>query len=208
MERPAPDTPVPLEAGNVDAAAEVLVRAFADDPGVLFVLPDRAKRERLGPALARAMIQFVARCGTPLVTTGTIRGVALWFPPDAIEPNGEDLIDTGMADVPDLIGADAMARFKRLADRLDALHPQLAPGPHWYLAMLGVDPDWQRQGIGDALMQPVFQAADHAGLCCYLEAPTADNARYYGRRGFQVVAETAIPDSSVHIWHMRRDPVN
>ena len=72
--------------------------------------------------------------------------------------------------------------------------------------MLGVDPAWQRQGIGESLMQPVFAAADRDGLCCYLEAPTAGNALYYERRGFRVLAETDVPDSHVHVWLMRREP--
>ena len=55
-------------------------------------------------------------------------------------------------------------------------------------------------------MCPVFAAADRDGLCCYLEAPTADNAHYYARRGFRVVAETDVPNSDVHVWLMRREP--
>ena len=39
---------VPLGPGDIDAAANVIVRAFADDPVLLFVLPDSAERERLG----------------------------------------------------------------------------------------------------------------------------------------------------------------
>ena len=89
---------------------------------------------------------------------------------------------------------------------LDALHPTYAPEPHWFLAMLGVDPAWQRQGLGAALMEPVFAQADREGVCCYLEAPTAENARYYANRGFRLVGETDVPASDVHIWLMRRNP--
>ena len=102
----------------------------------------------------------------------------------------------------------AWQRFQRLLDHLDALRPQLMPDPHWYLALLGVDPPWQRQGIGEGLLQGVFTRADRAGLACYLEAPTAGNARYYGRRGFRVVMETDVPESDVHVWLMRRDPAS
>ena len=198
--------PVPLDPTALDAAADVLVRSFADDPGLHFVLPEIADQERLGPTLARAVVRYALRCGAPLVTRGEVRGVALWFPPNAQEPTDADLAETGIAQVPELIGADAWRRFKRLLDHLDALHPRYAPEPHWFLAILGVDPAWQRRGIGEALMNPVFAAADRDGLCCYLEAPTAGNARYYERRGFRVVAETDIPDSDVHIWMMRREP--
>jgi GNAT superfamily N-acetyltransferase len=197
---------IPLEPAHLKAAAGVLVRSFADDPGLRFVLPDRADRDRLSPALAHAVLRYALRCGAPLVTPDVVRGVALWFPPDAPAPTDADLADTGLAGVPDQIGPEAWQRFKRLLDHLDALHPHYAPNPHWYLAMLGVDPAWQRQGIGAALMHPVFAAADRDGHCCYLEAPTAGNARYYQRRGFWVLAETDVPDSDVHVWLMRREP--
>jgi ribosomal protein S18 acetylase RimI-like enzyme len=198
--------PVPLDPARVNDAADILVRSFVADPGLLFVLPNPADRARLAPTLARAVLQYVMRCGTPLTTPGTVSGVALWFAPDAPAPTSDDLEASGIDQVPALIGPAAWERFQRLLDHLDAFHPRYAPEPHWYLAMLGVDPGWQRQGIGEGLMQPVFAAADRDHLACYLEAPTADNARYYERRGFGVVAETDIPGSDLHIWLMRRDP--
>jgi ribosomal protein S18 acetylase RimI-like enzyme len=199
--------PVPLDPSQVEDAAAVLVSSFADDPGLRFVLPDRSDRDRLGPSLARSVIRYALCCGALLVTPDVVRGVALWFPPDAPAPTDTELAETGLAAIPDQIGPEAWQRLQRLLDHLDALHPRYAPDPHWYLAMLGVDPLWQRHGIGEALMQPVFAAADRDGLCCYLEAPTAGNARYYERRGFRVLAETDVPDSDVHVWLMRREPV-
>jgi GNAT superfamily N-acetyltransferase len=88
----------------------------------------------------------------------------------------------------------------------DTRHPQVMFAPHWYLALLGVDPIAQRQGIGERLMQQVTMQADRDGLACYLEAPSAENARYYKRRGFRVVLESDIPECAAHVWHMRRDP--
>ena len=81
---------VALESSHLDAAAGVLVRAFADDPGLRFVLPDRADRDRLGSSLARAAIRFALGRGAPLTTPDTVRGVALWFPPDAAAPTGAE----------------------------------------------------------------------------------------------------------------------
>lgn len=203
-----PSTARPLTKAHIPAAVDVLTRAFADDPGLLFVLPDAADRARLNARLAEAALRYTLRCGAALVTDDEVRGVALWFPPDAPPPTPEDIEETGIAAVPTLIGEAAWTRFNRLIAHLDALHPVLAPEPHWYLGMLGVDPDWQRQGLGAALMEPIFAQADRAAVCCYLEAPTADNARYYTNRGFRVVGETDVPESTVHIWLMRRDPAS
>ncbi|WP_143748863.1 GNAT family N-acetyltransferase [Mesorhizobium sophorae] len=197
---------VRLPISLLDPAVDVLVRSFAADPGLLFVLPDRVAREQLAPTMARALLQFVVRTGTPYCTWEPVRGVALWFPPGPSPPSEEDFSATGMSGIPGQIGAEPWMRFKQLAECLEAFHPQYAPEPHWYLAMLGVDPEWQRQGIGELLMQPVFDAADRDGIPCYLEAPTLENALYYQRRGFRVVGETDVPGSSVHIWMMRRDP--
>ena len=201
-------SPEPLTTSDVDATADVLVRAFVDDPGLLFVLPDPTERARLVPSLARAAIRYALRGGAPVVTSGVARGVALWFPPDAPALNAKELAETGLPRVPEQIGPAAWQRCQRLLDHLDALHPQLMPDPHWYLALLGVDPLWQRQGIGEGLMQGVFSQADPAGLACYLEAPTEGNARYYERRGFRVLMETDVPQSDVHVWLMRRDPAS
>jgi len=84
-------TPEPLDPADLDAAAEVLVRSFKDDPGLHFVLPHVADQQRLGPTLARAMVRYVLRCGAPLATPDIVRGVALWLPPDAPEPTVSDL---------------------------------------------------------------------------------------------------------------------
>src|SRR4051794_36481747 len=136
--------PVPLTSVESDAAAAVLVHSFVDDPGLHFVLPGSADRQRLGLSLAQTVLRYAIRCGTPLVTPDVVRGFALWFPPDAPAPSEADLVETGLAAVPDQIGHAAWQRFKLLLDHLEALHPVYAPEPHWYLAMLGVDPAWQR----------------------------------------------------------------
>lgn len=195
----------PLQYDSIHDAACVLARAFASDPGLLFVLSDAEQRTQLAPTLARLGLQYALRFGAPLVTSGDVRGVAIWFPPEAREPTAAGLAETGVTDAPGLLGNEAWARLKSMLDLLDALHLKAIPEPHWYLTALGVDPDWQRKGIGESLMLPVFASADRDGLPCFLEAPTADNARYYARRGFEVIGEIDIPNSNVHVWQMRRN---
>jgi hypothetical protein len=78
----------------------------------------------------------------------------------------------------------------------ERVHHRCMAGPHWYLALLGVSPGYQRQGIGGALLTPVLQRADREGAACYLETFVADNVPFYERRGFQVV-ETGVEPKGV-----------
>jgi ribosomal protein S18 acetylase RimI-like enzyme len=79
--------------------------------------------------------------------------------------------------------------------------------PHCYLNMLATHPDWQRQGLGAALMEVVFAIADEAGLPCYLETETVENVAYYRRYGFEVRSEwdlSAGGEPGPHMWGMLR----
>jgi len=198
---------VPLADMHLDDASTVLARAFAEDPGLVYVLPDPVRRTQLAPKLAGAGLRYAVRCGSPLVTVGHIRGVAIWFAPDAAPPSEADVVDSGISAVPETLGSESWERLKCLLDHLDELHAKTVPEPHWYLTVLAVDPAWQRRGIGMALMQPVFDVADRDGVACYLESPTAENTRYYGQRGFRTIDETIVPGSDFTISLMVREPL-
>ena len=55
-----------------------------------------------------------------------------------------DLVETGIAEAPGLLGTESWDMLKRLPDHMDELHLQTVPEAHWYLTILGVDPAWQR----------------------------------------------------------------
>ena len=54
-------------------------------------------------------------------------------------------------------------------------------------------------------MTLVFKAAKREGVPCSLETPMEGNARDYVQRGFKIVGDTQVPDSSVYVWLIRRE---
>jgi ribosomal protein S18 acetylase RimI-like enzyme len=78
------------------------------------------------------------------------------------------------------------------------------PEPHWYLNLLATHPDWQRQGLGGALMDVMFERADSEGLTCYLETETPANVAYYRHHGFEIRSEWDVPQAGPHMWGMLR----
>jgi GNAT superfamily N-acetyltransferase len=80
--------------------------------------------------------------------------------------------------------------------------------PHWYLNLLATHPDWQRQGLGSALMDVMFERADADGLPCYLETETPENVAYYMHHGFEVRTEWDVPSDGPQMWGLLRKPVS
>jgi ribosomal protein S18 acetylase RimI-like enzyme len=86
----------------------------------------------------------------------------------------------------------------------DALHARCAPGPHWYLFVIGVEPACQGQGVGGALLRPMLARADREAMPVYLETHKERNVSFYQHFGFAVAGEGRIPGSNVTVYGMLR----
>lgn len=97
------------------------------------------------------------------------------------------------------VHADRMLGLFELADQH---HPAES---HEYLFFVGVQPDSQGRGVGQALTLPVLERADAAGHPCYLEASSTGSRRLYERLGFQAVNAITASDGPT-FWPMVRNP--
>jgi predicted N-acetyltransferase YhbS len=61
------------------------------------------------------------------------------------------------------------------------------------LQVLAVEPQWQGQGIGSALMAPELARCDLEQVPVYLEATSAQSAALHERHGFDVTGEPQLP---------------
>ena len=77
--------------------------------------------------------------------------------------------------------------------------------PHWYLQMLGTEPQWQGKGIASALLAPVLDRCDRSGQRVYLEASKEQNISFYARHGFTVTEQMQVPKGPT-MWVMWREP--
>ena len=142
-------------------------------------------------------------------TTPALEGVAVWRRPSIgrardvprAAPAADDPDELGR-----IIGPEAAGRFGRFFEAIAPVHHELMPGPHWYLAILAVDPDSQGRGIGGALVRRGLQDAARDGLPAYLETATERNVAFYVGLGFSVVHDSVEPESGLRWWAFRRDP--
>jgi ribosomal protein S18 acetylase RimI-like enzyme len=110
--------------------------------------------------------------------------VALWLPP-GVHPNGDALEKVFRNTArPEHLG-DLLATF----EKMEQSHPD---EPHWYLPMIGVEPNAQGRGLGGALMRHVVARCDHEGVLAYLESSNPRNITLYERHGFEVMGTIQI----------------
>lgn len=186
-------------------AASVLARAFFDYELMAFVAPEPRRRERGVRALYDALLADGLAHGEVFTTTDGA-GVACWLPPGREHLGFLRQLRAGMISVPIRFGPSAFRRLIAYDSLGRAMHHELAPMPHWYLSVIGVDPERQGQGIAARLLQPILQRADDSALPCYLETHREANVRIYRKHGFEVARCIEPRAHEVPVWGMLRRP--
>ena len=193
---------VRLRDDQVAEASAVLGRAFQDDPAWSWVLPDPRRRARLLPWLFQMGFELID--AELWATAGPVRGCARWLPPGRAQVRVGPALRAAFATP--LKVREATSRFLAYGRAVDNLRRLAVPGPHWYLAGIGVDPAEQRRGIGSALLAPGVDAAEQAGIPCALLTNAEQNLPFYRRHGFEIVLEGETPSDGPHAWMLVRSP--
>jgi|SRR5581483_1430678 len=187
---------------DAGAVAATLVRAFHDDPVMAYLFRDERARRRKTRALFAGEHKRAVGKGKGRVDTtadGEPRGAAIWFAPHRWRTGGAELL--GQLPLLFQLGFDTPRSLALLA-QMEKVHPK---EPHWYLAVLGTDPDHQGKGIGSSLLAPVLRLCDEEGLPAYLESSKERNIAFYRRHGFEVTGEVHAKNGPT-LWPMWREP--
>jgi ribosomal protein S18 acetylase RimI-like enzyme len=197
-----------IRAGDVDAAVDMLARAFQDDPGALIVEPDPTLRHEADRTLFAPVVRQAIPYGRVLVAAtddGRILGLATFLPAGQATASDEEMVAAGLMEAVAAV-PEAAARMGPMVDYLEELHARAIDGPHARLEFFGVDPDVQGSGIGSRLLAAGHATIDAHAERCYLETFTTKNVAYYEKRGYRVVADGAIPGTDTPIWGLVREP--
>lgn len=181
------------ELGDLPQLGVTSTRAFVGDPVMRWFFPDDDEYEAINPQLAAHIARRWQAHGTLWCTDDGV-AMAGWVPP------GRPEVDVGPG--PEIQHPGwRLARFAAIGEALKANMPTER---HWYLNMLATHPDWQRRGLGSALLEVVFARARRDGVPCYLETETEANVAYYHHHGFEIRSEWDLPDGGPHMWGMLR----
>jgi ribosomal protein S18 acetylase RimI-like enzyme len=191
---------------DVGMAASVLGRAFADSPAYLAALDSLAPERR--PAalerIKRGFVEAAVRHHQPngYWIDGRLAGASLVLGPKQYPPSiaAEAWWTTGCLRT----GVHGIVSFLRLRSYLGKRHLR---EPHYYLFVLGVDPELQGKGIGKALLGSLHEKVDAEGACAFLETDKTINVKLYESVGYRVVTDDLVPGmNGLRMWTMRRPP--
>jgi GNAT superfamily N-acetyltransferase len=190
----------PVRDGDVDRLAVALARAFHEDPVTRWVYASDERRPHWSTRFFAWQLRRLMPQDVSWTTEDGAGGAALWALPDRWR---EDARDTVALLRLTLIGVlPRLPRVLRGLGQVELRHPSER---HLYLAVLGVDPGRQGQGVGSQLIRPGLDLCDRERLPAYLETGKEANLAFYGRHGFQVLERLDLPKGPP-VWFLWREP--
>ncbi len=196
-----------LHAAEEPAVIAALARAFYDDPLFGFFIPNLATQMRCLISFMNSGVKDARAFDDIWVahTDGKVAAAAVWLPPGAYPRGARRELMTYMRTMPTLVhSGKRIGRAVALLGAVDKAHHEIA-GPHYYLGILGTDPEFQRAGAGSAVLAPVLERCDAEGLPAYLETQKEANIAYYARHRFELAQKIDI-DGCPPIWTLLRQP--
>lgn len=195
---------VMLARGDLDAATQLLVRAFDRDPLFRCLFPAAAGRARVCRALFRRALTDALELGVVegALLGGTLVGVIASLPPGTFPPSRA----RNARMLPALLTAAIhFPRSTRRILRVVAADARAhVGGRHWYLTWLGVAPDAQERGVGSRLLEGALERADRDQAEAFLVTSNPRNIAWYERYGFRTVATMVSFPAAPPCWAMVR----
>lgn len=204
MERTATGAPAVAQATAAfeEEMAASLCEAFADDPALSWIWPDRADRLKRLPDFFNGLVPGAVANGVAFRSARS-DAVSLWRAPGRAEPERSELAQAKpfMARA---FTAESGRRSQLMRGAIKAHQP--TGYTWWYLQFIGVRPSAQRTGLGGAAARAGLELARAAGKPAWVEVMNPENLGYYRHLGFETVVEFDIPEAGPHVWAMIARP--
>jgi len=195
---------IPTTRQSYRQAAQVLARAFVDDPVSVASYrnfsPDKRVSALTVDFIAEELLCIRKGCPLQVNEDGKVIAAAVIYPPEAYPL---PVMDQWLLLIKSFLGNGIydVRPWTRWLAGVDAVHPEEA---HYYVEYLGVEPVQQGKAVGSAILQYITNKADEEQVGCYLENANPRNIPFYERSGFQIIDKKEI--IGIPTWFMWRPP--
>lgn len=189
---------------QIEQASLMLSQAFKDDPINYYAFPNPEERTKKMPYAYQYVLRYNLRYGKVFTTSPQLEGISVWVHSDNLEASFWRTLISGAMWSGMRMGWEAGQRMQELDNYANEKHRKLVPSKHWYLLLLGVNPQHQGRGYASQLLNGMLKDTDGEGLPCYLEAEGCNNVSMYEHFGFKVIDEYIVPNTKVELTAMLR----
>lgn len=182
---------------NKDRIVDILAASFDDNQSVNYISKQDKKRKQRIRKLMEYSFEICYLYGEIFLTEDK-KACALILYPD----KKKTTLKTIFLDVQLIISCIGIGNIKKALVR-EAKIKQLQPKELMcYLWFIGVDKEYQNQGIGSVLLSDIIKDSDHKERPVYLETSTLKNLPWYKKFGFQIYGEL---DLSYELFFLKRE---
>lgn len=189
--------------------AESLYDAFQAEPFYLAIAKARNnQQETEKEALLKYFdfsIQEAKKYGVCYTKNNQTIGASLWHKPQTDE-DWKQQSKAKKAFLKEHFGLESLAVYKKIASSMEEMEETVIEDHYWYLSILAVAKNHQGKGYGRQLLTPILAEADKLGIPTFLETFTKGNLVFYGKLGYEVVAEYLEPTLDKTCWILVRQP--
>ena len=157
----------------------IAAEAFFEDPVNLWIFGRTEPMPPVFSALARSV--YIPRGTCHLIGDA---GSTMWCHSSV---NREPPLLAMLGLVAAVMSKGTKGAVKRALGASDTMAREHPKAPHMYLFAIGTRKASRGKGLGKQLMAPMLDAADRAGVPCYLENSNPANTGFYRSRGFELM---------------------
>jgi GNAT superfamily N-acetyltransferase len=183
----------------------MLARAFSRYPLLTHFYPNAGQRALVTINMLALPVFTCLRYGRVYATSERLEGAAVWTPSQDYPAGFWRLLRSVPWRYVWGNAGPTAGRLLYVDHFINEIHQRLAPFPHYYLEILGVDPSYQKQGFSSRLIKPMLTSLDQKKIGCYLETQDPQDVPVYQHFGFKIIDHSAIPDTPLYSWALWRE---
>lgn len=175
---------------------DILTKSFNTNQSVNYIVRQDAKRVQRVRALMDYSFEVCYLFGDVFLSDDK-KACALITYPDKKKTNLKSIL----LDVKLIFFAVGLKNIKKTLARETLINKVQPKELKYYLWFIGVDPEYQNEGIGSVLLDEIIEDSEHKKRPIYLETSTLKNLPWYQKFGFQIYHEL---DLSYKLFFLKR----
>jgi hypothetical protein len=160
---------------------DILTNSFAYNLSINYMIKQDERRERRIQALMNYSIDVCSMFGEVLLSDDD-KGCALILYPQRKRTTLRSIT----LDLKLIFHAIGLTGIRRAFKREWLIKDKQGKDDMLYIWFIGVNPLYQKQGIGSRLLEDLIQEADNQNIPIYLETSTRNNLPWYQQFGFEI----------------------